>query len=239
MNLWNVFRMEMFKNLHDRTSIFMMIVLMCLNTISGLFISNMVINQVWLRTASPNLFQGIMILILTFSTLASLAFMIIYPYQLSRMDYKNNVMSLMIASGVSRVQYYFVKIGATLIFSFVNFLSVVFIPLIIATRGFALTGLTVWNMEFDLGFGSFLFSWLSMFFMLMTAVILVKGKGSTIFVYFGLSIATSIVFTIFQGLLGIQWQDTSALNTFRIFRHLLTIIIFTAIGILVLRKQDL
>ena len=243
MNLWNVFRMELFKNLHDRISFFMMIVLMCVNIIGGLVVSNLVINEPWLWNISPNLFQIVMIWLLFLSFFASLAFMFIYPYRLARVDYKNKVMSLMIASGVSRVQYYFVKVGATFIFSFASFLFVIFIPLVIATRGLALTGLTFLHLEFDLGIGFFLLpllSWLSMFFMLMTAVIVMKGKGSTIFVYFGFSTGTSMVATILQGMLRInRWNSLFALNTFIVFQHVLTIAVFTTIGILVLRKQDL
>jgi len=239
MSLWNVFRMEMFKNLHDRTNIFVIIVLMCVNIIGGLVVSDLVINNTWMWSVNMSAFQEAVLLVLVFSVIASAAFMFIYPYQLSRVDYKNNVMSLMIASGVSRVQYYFVKIGATLIFSFASFLLVVFIPLVIATRGVALTGLTLLDIEFDLSFGLFLIAWLSMFFMLMTAVIIVKGKWVAIFVYFGLSIATSIVFNILQGILGIDWWDRAAMNTFSIFQYLSTIVVFAVIGILVLRKQDL
>jgi len=239
MSLWNVFRMEMFKNLHDRTNIFMIIVLMCVNIIGGLVVSDLAVNSTWMWATSMSAFQETVLLILVFSVIASAAFMFIYPYQLARMDYKNNVMSLMIASGVSRVQYYFVKIGSTLIFSFVSFLLVVFIPLLIATRGLALTGLTFLHIEFDLSLGLFLITWLSMFFMLMTSIIIVKGKWVAIFVYFGLSIATSTVFNILQGILGIDWWDTVAMNTFSIFQYLLTIVVFAVIGILVLRKQDL
>ena len=239
MSLWNVFRMEMFKNLHDRTSIFVIIVLMCINIIGGLVLSDVIINSSWLWAVNLSAFQESVLMILLFSVIASAAYMFIYPYQLSRVDYKNNVMSLMIASGVSRVQYYFVKIGATLIFSFASFLLVVFIPIVIATRGLALTGLTIMDIPLDLSFGSFLLGWLAMFFMLMTAVIVVRGKWVAILVYFGFSIATSIVASIFQNIIGINWGDTTAMNTFNIFQHLLSIVSFALIGILVLRKQDL
>jgi len=230
--------MEMFKNLHDRTSIFVIIVLMCINIVGGLVVSDLIINGSWMWYVNMSAFQETVLLILVFSALASAAFMFIYPYQLSRVDYKNNVMSLMIASGVSRVQYYFVKIGSTLIFSFASFLLVVFIPLVIATRGLALAELTIMDIPLDLSFGSFLLGWLSMFFMLMTAVIIVKGKWVAILVYFGFSIAMTTIASIFQNILRISW-DTNALNTFNIFQYLVSIIVFAVIGILVLRKQDL
>ena len=239
MNLWNVFRMEIFKNLHDRTNIFIIVVLMCVNIVGGITLSDFIMNSNWFMMPEPSVFQEVMIMVLLFSALISLAFMFIYPYQLARVDYKNKVMSLMIASGVSRVQYYFVKIGSTLIFSFVSFLLVVIIPLLIATRGTPLQYVRFLYREIDLGFGSFLISWLSMFFILMTSVIIMRGKWSTIFVYFGLSIAAGIVFMIFRAILGIEWWDTDAYNIFAIVQNIISIIVFAIIGILVLRKQDL
>ena len=243
MSLWNVFRMEIFKNLHDRVNIFIIVVLMCVNIVGGIVVSDLFFNNSFWNWGwnPPTVLQGMMLLLLVFSIFASAAFTFIYPFQLVRTDYKNKVMSLMIASGVSRFQYYFVKIGATLIFSLASFLFVAFIPIVIATRGMAL--FTFWNMEFDLFFGLFVFflSWLSMFFTMMTSTIMVKGHWSSIFVYFGLSIGTSMVFTFLQGLLGINWWNPTPglYNTFAVVRHLSTIAIFAMIGILILRKQDL
>ena len=243
MNLWNVFRMEIFKNLHDRVNIFIIIVLMCVNIIGGIVVSDLFVhNNFWNWGFNPpTMFQGMMLLLLVFSIFASFAFTFIYPFQLVRTDYTNKVMSLIIASGVSRIQYYFVKVGATLLFSLVSFLFIAFIPVIIATRGVAL--FNFWNMQVNWGFGLFVFflAWLSMFFTMMTSTIMVKGHWSSIFIYFGLSIGTSMVFTLLQGILGISMWDTNTgvYNAFTIFQQLSTSAIFAMIGILILRKQDL
>jgi len=236
MKLWNVFRMEIFKNIHDRVNLFVMLVLMCLNIIGGLIVSN----QNWRRT--PSTFEETMLWLFVFSALGSVIFLFIYPYQMARTDYKNNVMSLMIASGVSRIQYYFVKVGATLLFSFISVTLLAILPLFIillSTGGIEVAAADIY-IELDgagTAFGVIITSWLSTFSMLMTSVIIARGKGFTIFVFFGISIATSQVMNIVRGLLGIEWWNMT--NTITLIQHLITMVVVSLIGILVLRKQDL
>ena len=239
MKLWHVFRMEVFKNIHDRVSLFMMLILMCLNIIGGLVLSN----QNWFRR-TPNTFESIMIFVFIISVIASIIFLFIYPYQMARTDYKNKVMSLIIASGVSRVQYYVVKMGSILLFSFLSILMLVMLPLLIVVL--ANGGIDISSQFFDFNFnvneflpamGLMILNWLSMFSMLMASVIITKGRGVTLFVYFGISIASSLFFSIVQALLGIDLWQTN--NWFTLFQHLTTIGILALVGILILRKQDL
>ena len=239
MKLWNVFRMEIFKNLHDRANLFIMLMLMCLNIIGGIIISN----QNWLFR-EPSGFELMIIWLLVFSVLCTVAFLFIYPYQMARTDYKNNVMSLMIASGVSRVQYYFVKIGATLLFSFLSVTFLVIFPLLIVliVNGEIVTAYEFadfyWNIS-DIGgvLGLLITGWLSAFSTLMTATIMTKGKSVTFFVFFGLLIIASQLAVIVQGILGInRWQ---ASNMVTIVQYLITMAVMGLIGILILRKQDL
>ena len=236
MKLWNVFRMEIFKNLHDRTSLFVMLVLMCTNTIGGLVASN----HSWVRTTG-SLEESIMWLFV-FSAIGTAAFLFIYPYQMARTDYKNNVMSLMIASGVSRVQYYFVKVGATLLFSFVSVILLTILPMIIvllATGGIEVTAADVYIELGEAGraFGVIIFWWLSTFSMIMTSVIITRGKAYTIFVFFGILVAASQFTRIFRGLLGVQWWRMD--NTVTLVQHFITMLVVALIGILILRRQDL
>jgi len=233
--------MEIYKNIHDRASLFIMLVLMCLSIISGIFITN----QNWIFRETAEFGVEIMVIwLFVFSILGTLAFLFIYPYQMARTDYKNNVMSLMIASGVSRVQYYFVKIGATLLFSFLSIISLVIIPLLIVLliNGEVASAFEFADFYWEVGdtgvtFGLIITGWLSAFSTLMTAVIITKGRGAAFFVFFGLSIATSQLALIIQILLGInRWQVT---NTFTIIQNLFTMAIMGLVGILILRKQDL
>jgi len=234
--------MEIYKNIHDRANLFIMLVLMCLNIIGGLIISN-ISNQNW-WFIEPSGFEIMILWLFVFSVLGTAAFLFIYPYQMARTDYKNKVMSLMISSGVSRVQYYFVKIGATLIFSFLSVTFLVILPLLIiltVNDEFASVfefANFYWDIS-DIGvsLGLLITGWLSAFSTLMTAVIIAKGRSITFFVFFGLSIAASQIALIIQGLLGInRWQIT---NTATVIQYLITMIVMGLIGIFILRKQDL
>ena len=239
MKLWNVFRMEIYKNLNDRANLFIMLVLMCLNIIGGVIISN----QNW-GFREPSGFEIMMIWLFVFSILCTVAFLFIYPYQMARTDYKNNVMSLMIASGVSRVQYYFVKIGATLLFSLLSVTFLVIVPLfiILIVNGDIATAFEFADFHWDLSdigivLALLITGWLSTFSTLMTATIMTKGRGITFFVFFGLSIAASQIAIIIQRRLGINVWQVNHVAT--IVQYLVTMTVMGLIGILILRKQDL
>ena len=222
MKLWNVFKMEVFKNLYDQTNILVMLILMAMNILGGLSIEN----HRWSEM------PGLLVILGWLSIVCSFAFVFIYPYQMARIDYKNKVMSMIIASGVSRVQYYFVKIGTILLFWLASVILLAVIPTAIVTR------FTDFFISFD-GFWVVSTYLLSLFFMLMTSVILVKGKGVTIFVFFGLwALTTALSFNLLETLDSIFWN----INSWELLLtvgNLMVILIFGLIGILILRKQDL
>jgi len=245
MKTWNVFKMELYKNIHSRTNLIIMAVFMVLNIIGGLVISNFS----WFRV--PTLVDSTIIMLFSFSMLGTAIFLFIYPLQMARADYKNKVMSLLIASGVSRVKYYFVKVGATLLFSLLSIILLVVLPLIIvlvANDMRFVIEMFDFFVEIDITIlGILLLGWLSIFTILMTSVIVVKGRMVSIFVFLGFSIAVSQVALLFQSMfaamLGLRWWELSgwwgAGGTFLLFQHLITIVIMGMIGILVLRKQNL
>jgi len=219
--------MELFKNLHDRTNLLIMLVFMVANILGGLLLSS---NLTFMS-----------LLPLGFMASGSMIFLFIYPYQMARTDYRNKVMSLLIASGVSRVQYYFVKIGATLLFSFLSVLLVIMIPLfvvVVAMEGIS-DALKYFNivLEIDAGtFGAIFFTWLSAFSILMTSVIISRGRGFTVFVFLGIYFFTNQIAAFINSDSGILWN----LNFMEmIIQHIIIIVLMGFIGILILRKQDL
>jgi len=235
MKLWNIFRMEMFKNINDKMNLIVMVVLACINTIGGLILSNLSLFR------EPTGFETAMLLLFAFSVLASVLFLFIYPFQMLRRDYKNKVVSLMLASGVSRIQFYFVKIISTLLFSFLSITAVVIVPLFIVllTNNMAVA-LNFFGISFEIDFGIvfiLLLGWLSSFVTLMTSVIITKGRGVAIFAYFGINITESQINMIFQNIFNVGIFDLNI--TYLIFQSLISILIISSIGIFVLRKQDL
>lgn len=230
MSVWNVFRMELYKNIHDRVNLIVMLVFMTINILGGLNVMN-----------AAHGMGTMMALLFSFSVLGSTVFLFIYPYQMARTDYKNKVMSLLIASGVSRVQYYFVKIGATLLFSFLSLIMLVVLPLVIILVSHDMyLALEILDFTFEVdaaSLGIVFFGWLSYFFILMTSVIISRGRAYTIFVFLGLSIAVSQIALMFYRTFGGPWWQIS--TTMILVQHFITMAVMGLIGILVLRKQNL
>jgi len=219
--------MELYKNAQDRVNLVIMLVFMVVNVLGGFMIAN----DSWSFLLATPFF---------FSVFASMVFLFVYPYQMARIDYKNRVMSLLIASGVSRVQYYFVKVGATLIFSALSFILLVIIPILIVAAAFDMRiALDFFNFVLEIDAATIaiiFFGWLSAFSMLMTSVIISRGRAYTVFVFLGIWIVTSQIASAFQGTGTFFWDLQ---YTAIIIQQLITIVVMGMIGILILRKQDL
>jgi len=96
------------------------------------------------------------------------------------------------------------------------------------------------TLEIDFTLVGILFAgWLSYFFILMTSVIISRGKAYTIFVFMGLSIAASQVALMFHRTfnLGRNWWEVS--DTMMFIQYLITMVVMGIIGIVVLSKQNL
>ena len=222
-------------------NLIVMLCLMSMNIFTGLFMSN--IN--WL-TGELSAFDLMMLMVFILSVISSFIYLYYYPYQMARADYKNQVMSLMIASGVSRVKYYFVKIGSVFLFSLMSVIVVGLIPIIvvIAANGGMGFSFEIFNFYFQLvDMVSWLFfaflNFLSMFSMLMTSVILTKGKGYTIFVYLGISLIGMILFFVFDSLIYLGTGVVGGGRIFDFIQYVLTISLMLLIGVLVIKNQDL
>jgi len=232
MSIWNVFKMELYKNWQDRVSLFIMLAFMTVNVIGGL----LMVSGNW---SAMGIFP------FSFSVFASMIFLFIYPYRMARVDYKNRVMSLLIASGVSRVQYYFVKVGGTLVFSLLSLVMIAILPLfvvLLAEEGLMFAVEAVGYMALELNattLGIIILGWLAAFSMLMTSVIISRGRGFAIFVFLGLYLVTyQVVSFIFRrGGISTWWWNPSSPAI--IIMLAVTAVVMGLIGILVLRRQDL
>lgn len=255
MNAKNIFKMEMYKNLQDKT--YMIII--------AVFISlSLVLNFSWLALSfTPNASQDFPILIslLTVTTvLAMIAlaiFSFLYPFHLLNIDYKNKVMSLMIASGVSRIKYYFVKIGSTILSQLTAMFLILVVPFVTffifnqdnLFSFFRSINIFLSSSDIITGLLSSVLSLIALMVTLALAVILTRGGTSGLFVYIGFNFASRIIQTILTTtfiLLFPQAIDSSLSdflitgnNLFGIFYHIVEILIFASIGIFCLRKQDL
>jgi len=128
-----------------------------------------------------------------------------------------------------------------LLFSLLSIILLVILPLLIVLSVHSMRlVIEFFNFYFEIDvatIGIILFAWLSTFSMLMTAVIISRGRRFTIFVFLGLSIAASQLAIMIRAMFGGPWWYIN--NTATFVQHLVTMALMGLIGILVLRKQNL
>tara|TARA_B100001287_G_scaffold9437_4_gene7331 strand:+ start:14680 stop:15378 length:699 start_codon:yes stop_codon:yes gene_type:complete len=232
MKVQDIFKMEIYKNRNDKPYLLVIAILTIMTSISTFIAVGMIENKI---DGDKNMV--LLVLINIFSAIGLSIFSLHYPFRLLNMDYKNKVMSLIFASGVSREKYYFVKISASILTCLIATLVILLVP--------ALTFLTIYIDEFVKEMQYFLkefrladifplltmlFFWLIAYYVtLTTAVIITKGKIVGILLFFGFYFVISIV----QSMIGVQSFNEMTLHS------IVQIIIFSLIGLTVLKKQDL
>ncbi|MCL2858811.1 MAG: ABC transporter permease, partial [Streptococcaceae bacterium] len=203
MNARDIFKMEMYKNSTDKPYLIVGGVLSGLGIILTacwlLMINVMNTSQAEGSTSGSGggiiIFLGLLVMI-SFSFLVGTYFLgLLYPFHLLNVDYRSKVLSLMVASGVSRVRYYFVKIAATVLSTLIMMTVILVIPIVTllifnmtsiigAVKMF--TGLSIAPNIIIVLIGGILSS-ISAVVVMASAVIMLRGKVSSFFVYIGFS----------------------------------------------------
>jgi hypothetical protein len=251
MELKNIFKMEMLKNWNNRPYL-IVIAILAIMAATATFLGIAMIEGV-VNSTGGLLF--LLIPLIIFFALGFAVFFLLYPFNLLNVDYRNRVMSLIFASGVSREKYYFVKISATILTCLVAFFVILVIPVV--------AFLVVYPEEFVIpfqfiveGFGtknilpfalSQFFGMLAGIVILTTSVIITKGKVAGIFLYFGFSFAISILISMIQfPILFANMHATvfdidsyMSMLYWGIVFSIVQIVGFVLLGLYVLRKQDL
>jgi len=243
MELKNIFKMEMFKNRNDVPYLWVITILTAMAAVAS------VLGVVMIEASSDMSVLLVMEILLAVFTVIGLGiFSLLYPFHLLNVDYKNKVISLIFASGVSREKYYFVKISATILTCLIATFVILFIPMVTFLIVYPEVFVNMMQHFFEeftiLDIAPFvlmaLFSFLAYYVMLTTAVIITKGKVAGIFLYFGFSFAVSIIQGMFSFPLILSME-----NNIHSYFYLTTvysiiqIVVFVLIGLQVLKKQDL
>jgi len=246
MELKNIFKMELYKNRNNKPYLIVIAVLTVMAAASTFLGVAMIENKI----ASEGAPQSILISLITFTVLGLAVFTLLYPFHLLNVDYRNKVVSLIFASGVSREKYYFVKTSATII----TFLFAMFVILLTPSVTFLLVypeafvefmqkiieNFSVANIT------SFMimtvFSFLAYYVTLTTSVIITKGKVAGIFLFLGISFAISTIRSTLTFPLILTMNQSVNINLFfniTSIISILQIVLFAFIGLKVLKKQDL
>ena len=217
MDLKNIFKMEMFKNAHDRP--YMLIVAVLTGVFAILSIMWVYISSFHRRPFDNAMLWATITSMSGFALFALALFCLLYPFHLLNMDYKNKVVSLMIASGVGRSKYYLVKVGATLcstLLAIITILAIPFIAFVIVDPNTFVDFVRRIIDNFNIAdtfilVVTVLVSLIATVVTLTTAVIITKGKVQGIFLYFAFALIASIVGTfVTAGVLAVTVATDSA-----------------------------
>ncbi|MFC4651834.1 ABC transporter permease [Lactococcus nasutitermitis] len=253
MNAKNIFRMEFYRNFRDKA---WLIVTACLfgTTLLTAILGLIAIRQFKYEqfTTGVTLLDVITLTLLFFVLVGMWAFSIIYPFHLLSVDYSNKALGLMVASGVNRVTYYFIKIITTILSTLLAWVVILFIPVVLYlgiyskqftefATGFshAFTLTTAWGALLNGLFGVF-----ASIAILFFTVILTRGKFWGIFVYFGFTLVLGIVANSFSASMALASGSSSndvqgIVNYIGLAFSIFKLVLFGLLGIFMIRNQDL
>ena len=245
-----IFRMELFKYMRDKKYLIATAVLAIINVCTTVYLVYL-IDHIQGFSDNETRFLGIFVLFSTLTVFANFAFMFLYPFHLMSMDYKNDVMAMLVASGVNRNRLFFSKIGATLLWSLAVTFVLVFIPgfIILLKASQSMGMMDMFNnllkmidmnhlniFEMSLTFFN---SYLNVLVLISTATILMKGRNLTILVYFALSMMQTVVIGLVELLpISLDFSQTS-MSVFSNLLLMLMSIIMTLVSLSIMKRQNL
>ena len=254
MNAKNIFKMEFYRNFRDKNWLIVIGVMAILALIDSILIINL-IGKTVSGYSQNSAGTAVLVALTIFFTLALglgiWAFQIIYPFHLLSVDYSNKALGLMIASGVNRMTYYFIKLISTILSTLLALFTILIVPfflilgvyvrqlsefLSMISRSLSLS--SVWMVLLN-SFAGALASIVVLFFV----VIMTRGKFWGIFIYLGIAMGIGIILTILTSSINIVSADSqnmmSNTSLIGIIFSVVEIVAFGLLGLSLIRKQDL
>lgn len=238
MNARLIFKMELFKYLRDKYYLIATLILLGLNVIATIALVNSD------HLGSSLLITSIVLAILLF--FSNLIFLgIIYPFHLLAIDYKNRVLALMVASGVNRNKLFFAKIGAVILANIVVSFVLLVVPVV--TIIYQVGNLGGWDELFremgmlmvpqmvPLSINAVL-SYVAGLFILMTSVIIVKGKTLSILLYFVFNMLVAMVTSFVNTLFTSDYSFTQQLSGDNVFSSVVEVVVILVFGFIALQE---
>lgn len=242
MNAKLIFKMELYKFINDRKYLIIAGVLALLNTVFTIE----TINSINMYSGATEFFSGTMVIVY----FLSIIFLFIYPFHSLSQDYKNNVMALMMASGVNRTKLYFSKVCATALCSLGLLLAVVFVPLFLISLRFGELGgiidmiLSLFSPYANLGLNQFLWlvkmllSYVLMVVTINAAVTFTKGSIIAVLLYLGLWIVQLTFISVFNPITFYSFNIVSYI-LYGMFLELFLILLYGYLSIRQMKVQNL
>ncbi|MCT1227057.1 ABC transporter permease [Lactococcus lactis] len=254
MSAKNIFKMEFYRNFRDKSWLIVIGVMAILALIDSILIINLIgktVSGYSYNSAGTAVLAALTIFFTLALGLGIWVFQIIYPFHLLSVDYSNKALGLMIASGVNRMTYYFIKLISTILSTLLALFTILIVPfflilgvyarqlsefLSMVSRSLSLS--SVWMALLN-SFAGALASIVVLFFV----VIMTRGKFWGIFVYLGIAMGIGIVVTIFTSSINVVSTDgnnmISNTSLIGIIFSVVEIVSFGLLGLSLIRKQDL
>ncbi|MTD40330.1 hypothetical protein GIX45_17240 [Erwinia sp. CPCC 100877] len=247
-----IFKMELFKFLRDKSFLIAAGVIGVLNIIFTLLaLSAFNITDSYYDSSSTAAMIGTLAIIWVILVMGNIIFAYIYPFHMLSMDYKNNVMAMMVASGVNRRKLFFAKVGAIFICTIALTLAITLIPLILCavkivqeggwndfvkgfTTVFYYTDLSVVKLIF-----SGIFGYINMLMLIAAACIIMKGKNLSFMLFIGFNMLNSLVTGILSTITIAFDFSLNGVYTFQLLLTIISTVVFGYISLRVLEKQNL
>lgn len=249
-----IFKMELFKFLREKKYMVAVAILASLNTLTTIFYSVLLTTPDYLsRDSFMVRFSSVMIVLLILLVFANGIFLFLFPFHILSIDYKNNVMAMMIASGVNRSKLFFSKIGAVILLSLLVSIIVGIGPFLVIVIQMAVGGhindffdgfmeaFRFINFDIDMMAIAFngIVSVLNSVVIIMAATILMKGKNTAILLSVGFSMASSFIGSYLNNFAfsyDISFESSVMIKGVVAF---LSMAIFAFIGLRALQRQNL
>ncbi|MFV0394293.1 MAG: hypothetical protein ACK5LC_07845 [Coprobacillaceae bacterium] len=245
MNAKLIFKMEIYKFLNDKKYLIIAGVLALLNTVLTIQALDSISSYSYYY-GNTYYFEGIGSL-LGLTYIFTFVFLFVYPFHVLAQDYKNNVLALMMASGVNRTKLYFSKIGAAILCSFGLVIVVALIPSILVglkmgnlnVIGDIISGISsvfgYLGVNSGLVLINMLISYLVMIVIINAAVIFSKGSSKSVLFYFGFMMALGVFRNVMNPIVNIYQYD---INGNLLYGMVMNIVILVFFGWLSLRQMN-
>lgn len=247
-----IFKMELFKFLRDKSFLITAGVISIINIVLTLILLSEASNASnYYDSGTTATFIGTLVGISMMIVFGNIIFAWIYPFHMISMDYKNNVMSMMVASGVNRQKLFFAKIGAIFVCTLILMAAITLIPLILCIIKLAQVNALdqikevvseIFYYSEISGFQLFLsmfVQYINSLMLIATACILMKGRNISFLIFLGFSIINSIVSGILNMIPNTFMFSFNGTFSFQILVLLLSTAVFGFISLKVLEKQNL
>lgn len=240
-----IFKMELFKFAKDKKILLSAGLIAVMNIVMTVFLIHIYgimtrddpFNLGMTSTETYTISVGVLLSVIMLA--ANALFALIFPFHMISLDYKNDVMALMVASGVNRAKLFLSKIGAVCLCSAALAIGMILVPIILVAIKVIHEGgmdnflhhissmIDIADISVVQSFISSILGYISHLAMISAACIVLKGSNLAFLLYIGMRFGTSVL----KGFLGFfQFSWHLGMTGAFVYESLITLLIIAGFG---------